>query len=181
MSEKTLKIVVFGALNAGKTSIVERLSGQELFLKGDYENITTSFDFVQIERKGFLIHLFASPGHRRFSFMWDTLAFGMDGAILVIDSTVGVTPVDIELINFIQNHNVPFSIAANKNDISNIGVDQIRKEMEISKNIEIWNTSALNDYNLNKLMDGLIQDISNGKSIQSQEKLNNISKGKSSK
>lgn len=48
-----LKVVVFGALNAGKTTFVERLSGNELFLKGEYEDITTSFDFVQIEQGGF--------------------------------------------------------------------------------------------------------------------------------
>jgi small GTP-binding protein len=166
MLENTLKIVVFGALNAGKTSIVERLSGQELFLKGDYENITTSFDFVQIERLGFLIHLFASPGHRRFSFMWDTLAYGMDGAVMVIDSTVGVTPVDCELISFIQNFDVPFAVAANKNDISNLDEDTIREGLKISEKIHIWNTSALNNHNLTKLMDGLIQDISQKESIK---------------
>ena len=166
MLENTLKIVVFGALNAGKTSIVERLSGQELFLKGDYENITTSFDFVQIERQGFLIHLFASPGHRRFSFMWDTLAYGMDGAVMVIDSTVGVSPVDCELIRFIQKFDVPFAVAANKSDISNIEPDTIREGLEISDNISIWNTSALNNHNLTGLMDTLIQEISHGKSIK---------------
>lgn len=166
MLENTLKIVVFGALNAGKTSIVERLSGQELFLKGDYENITTSFDFVQIERQGFLIHLFASPGHRRFSFMWDTLAYGMDGAVMVIDSTVGVSPVDSELIRFIQKFDVPFAVAANKSDISNIEPNTIREGLEISDNINIWNTSALNNHNLTGLMDNLIQEISHGKSIK---------------
>jgi small GTP-binding protein len=159
MSVNNLKIVVFGALNAGKTTFVERLSGQELFLKGEFESITTSFDFVQIEQNGFLIHLFASPGHRRFSFMWETLATGMNGAILLIDSTVGITPVDQELIKFIQKYDVPYVIAANKEDISQLKPDLIRKELNISDEITIWNTSALNDGNLTSFMDRLIEDI----------------------
>jgi hypothetical protein len=154
-----LKVVVFGALNAGKTTFVERLSGKELFLKGEFESITTSFDFVQIEQHGFLVHLFASPGHRRFSFMWETLATGMNGAILLLDSTVGVTPVDQELIRFIQNYDVPFVIAANKEDINKMEPDLIRKELDISDNITIWNISALNDHNLISFMDKLIEDI----------------------
>lgn len=159
MSMNILKVVVFGALNAGKTTFVERLSGQELFLKGEFESITTSFDFVQVEQKGFLIHLFASPGHRRFSFMWETLATGMNGAILLIDSTVGITPVDQELIKFIKKYDVPYVIAANKEDISEINPELIRKELNISDDVTIWNTSALNDGNLASFMDRLIEDI----------------------
>jgi len=154
-----LKVVVFGALNAGKTTFVERLSGNELFLKGEYEDITTSFDFVQIEQGGFLIHLFASPGHRRFSFMWDTLATGMDGAILLIDSTVGITPVDFELIKFIEGYDVPYVIAANKEDISRLDPEAIRAELNLSGDIPIFNTSALNDDDLASFMDNLINEI----------------------
>ncbi|BDZ68718.1 GTP-binding protein [Methanobacterium ferruginis] len=159
ISKDSLKIVVFGALNAGKTTFVERLSGQELFLKGEYESITTSFDFVQIKQQDYLIHLFASPGHRRFSFMWETLATGMDGAILLLDSTVGVTPVDHELIDFIEQYNVPYIIAANKEDIFKMDPEFIRKELKLSDNILIGNTSALNDDNLDNLLDKLIDDI----------------------
>lgn len=159
LSKDSLKIVVFGALNAGKTTFVERLSGQELFLKGEFESITTSFDFVQIEQQGILIHLFASPGHRRFSFMWETLATGMDGAILLIDSTVGITPVDYELVEFIESYNVPYVVAANKEDISKLNTDFIRKQLKLPEEITIWNTSALNDDNLSSFMDNLIQDI----------------------
>lgn len=154
-----LKVVVFGALNAGKTTFVEKLSGQELFLKGEFESITTSFDFVQVEQNGRLIHLFASPGHRRFSFMWDTLATGMNGAILLIDSTVGITPVDHELIKFIEGYNVPYIIAANKNDICEIKPYQIREELKITDEIPVFNTSALENQDLEYIMNSLLQNI----------------------
>ena len=163
-----LKVVVFGALNAGKTTFVEKLSGQDLFLKGDFDSITTSFDFVQIEQRGFLIHLFASPGHRRFSFMWNTLATGMDGAILLIDSTVGITPVDHELVKFITSYDVPYVIAANKNDICEIKDSYIREELNISDEIPVVTTSALENQDLENIMGGLIKNI--------EKKLNNSGK-----
>ena len=163
-----LKVVVFGALNAGKTTFVEKLSGQNLLLKGDFESITTSFDFVQIEQQGFMIHLFASPGHRRFSFMWNTLAMGMDGAILLIDSTVGITPVDHELIKFITGYNVPYIIAANKNDICEIEGSQIREELDIPDDIPVVNTSALENQDLENIMGSLIGNI--------EKKLNSLGK-----
>lgn len=165
-----LKVVVFGALNAGKTTFVEKLSGQNLFLKGEFESITTSFDFVQIEQQGFLIHLFASPGHRRFSFMWGTLATGMDGAILLIDSTVGISPVDHELIQFIENYNVPYIVAANKTDICEIKDSQIREELNISEEIPVFNTSALENQDLKDIMGSLIQNIE--KKLNSSGKIN---------
>ncbi len=152
-----LKVVVFGALNAGKTTFVEKLSGQNLFLKGEFESITTSFDFVQIEQQESLIHLFASPGHRRFSFMWNTLATGMNGAILLIDSTVGITPVDHELITFIESYDVPYIVVANKNDICEIKDSQIREELNISEDIPVVNTSALANQDLENIMGSLIK------------------------
>lgn len=169
MSMNVLKIVVFGALNAGKTTFVERLSGHELLLKGEFESITTSFDFVQIEQSGFLIHLFASPGHRRFSFMWETLATGMNGAILLVDSTVGITPVDQELIKFIQKYNVPYVIASNKEDITKLKPELIRKELDIPDDIIVWNISALNDHNLDTFMEDLIESINKRNKIISNQ------------
>ena len=163
-----LKVVVFGALNAGKTTFVEKLSGQDLLLKGDFDSITTSFDFVQIEQQGFLIHLFASPGHRRFSFMWNTLATGMDGAILLIDSTVGISPVDHELVKFITGHDVPYIIAANKSDICEIKDSQIREELSIPDEVQVVNTSALENQDLENIMGSLIENI--------EKKLNSLGK-----
>jgi signal recognition particle receptor subunit beta len=66
-TKKMIKVVVFGALDAGKTTFVETISGKELLMKGEFERITNSFDFVQLDYAGYFIQLFATPGHRRFS------------------------------------------------------------------------------------------------------------------
>ena len=164
MDKQITKIVVFGALDAGKTTFVEVLSGEKLLLKGEHGRITTSFDFVQIDYKNYLIQLFATPGHRRFSFMWDTLARGMECAIFLIDSTVGISPVDYELLLFIKKYEVPYIIAANKSDLVNIPEDEIRKKLEIPDEVPVVYTSALTNQNLDHVMDtaiSLINDYSN--------------------
>lgn len=164
-----IKIVVFGALDAGKTTFVETISGKNLLMKGEFETITNSFDFVQLNYNDYFIQLFATPGHRRFSFMWNTLARGMNGAIFLIDSTVGISPVDKELIEFIKNYNVPYIVAVNKDDIMHLAPGYVKVELGLSDEISVINTSSVTKQNLNFVMDTLLSDITKNK--QGREKV----------
>ncbi len=158
-TKKMIKVVVFGALDAGKTTFVETISGKKLLLKGEFERITNSFDFVQLDYANYFIQLFATPGHRRFSFMWSTLARGMNGAIFLIDSTVGVSPVDKELITFIKKYNVPYVVAVNKDDIMHLPHEIVRNELEISDEVSVINTSSVTKQNLDLVIETLIANI----------------------
>lgn len=154
-----LKIVVFGPLDAGKTTFVEALSGNKLLLKGEHKTITTSFDFVQLKHNGFMIQLYATPGHRRFSFMWGALARGMKGAVLVLDSTVGISQVDKDILEFITKFRVPYIIAANKNDLIHLPEQNIREMMDLPPEITIIHTSALMNQNLKTVLKTLVMEI----------------------
>lgn len=160
-TKKMIKVVVFGALDAGKTTFVETISGKELLMKGEFERITNSFDFVQLDHDDYFIQLFATPGHRRFSFMWSTLAKGMNGAIFLIDSTVGVSPVDKELITFIKKYDVPYVVAVNKDDLMHLPHEIVRKELEIPDEISVINTSSVTKQNLDLVVETLITNIEN--------------------
>ncbi|MCE7697976.1 MAG: GTP-binding protein [Methanobacterium paludis] len=161
LQKDMLKIVVFGALDAGKTTFVETLSGKELLMKGEVGRITNSFDFVQLDHDDYLIQLFATPGHRRFSFMWPTLATGMHGAIFLIDSTVGISPVDQELIEFISNYDVPYVVAINKDDLVHLSVKDVKTKLELPDEIPIIHTSSFTKQNLDLVMNTLIGIITN--------------------
>jgi len=163
-TKKMIKVVVFGALDAGKTTFVETISGKKLLMKGEFERITNSFDFVQLDYDNYFIQLFATPGHRRFSFMWSTLARGMNGAIFLIDSTVGVSPVDKELITFIKKYDVPYVVAVNKDDIMHLPHETVRRELEISNEISVINTSSVTKQNLDLVIETLITNIENANS-----------------
>ncbi|AEG18502.1 GTP-binding protein [Methanobacterium paludis] len=161
LQKDMLKIVVFGALDAGKTTFVETLSGKELLMKGEVGRITNSFDFVQLDHDDYLIQLFATPGHRRFSFMWPTLATGMHGAIFLIDSTVGISPVDQELIEFISKYDVPYVVAINKDDLVHLSVKDVKTKLELPDEIPIIHTSSFTKQNLDLVMNTLIGIITN--------------------
>ena len=61
-----LKIVIFGPLDAGKTTFAEAISGNKLLLKGEHKTITTSFDLVQLKYNGYMIQLYAHQGIEDF-------------------------------------------------------------------------------------------------------------------
>ncbi|HUV79759.1 MAG TPA: GTP-binding protein [Candidatus Bathyarchaeia archaeon] len=138
-----VKIVVFGALNAGKTTFLERASKKKLSMKGSYEGMTTSLDFTQLKYNGKTVHLFTTPGHRRFDFMWEVLAKGMNGAILLIDSTVGITEVDREIGGLIESKGVPYVVAVNKSDLANLSLEIVREGLGISAKVPVIPTSAI--------------------------------------
>ena len=138
-----MKIVVFGALNAGKTTFLERASKKRLSVKGSYEGMTTSLDFTQFDYNGETLHLFTTPGHRRFDFMWDVLANGMRGAILLIDSTVGITEVDREIKGLIESKGVPYVVAVNKSDLANLSPEKVREMLGISAKVPVIPSSAI--------------------------------------
>lgn len=138
-----VKIVVFGALNAGKTTFLERASKKKLSMKGSYEGMTTSLDFTQLKYNGKTVHLFTTPGHRRFDFMWEVLAKGMNGAILLIDSTVGITEVDREIEGLIESKGVPYVVAVNKSDLANLSLEIVREGLGISAKVPVIPTSAI--------------------------------------
>jgi small GTP-binding protein len=91
------KIVVGGHFNSGKTTFIKTLTGGE-FLSSEKkthkldehhkkEQTTVAMDFATFEDEGVKYALFGLPGQYRFNFMWEILARGAHGFLLLIDST----------------------------------------------------------------------------------------------
>jgi hypothetical protein len=154
-----MKIVVFGALNAGKTTFLERVSKKELSVKGSYEDMTTSLDFTQLDYNGETLHLFTTPGHRRFDFMWEVLANGMQGAILLVDSTVGITEVDREIKGLIEDKGVPYVVAVNKSDLANLSPESVREELGISPGVPVIPSSAIDGDGVEVILQRLMMEL----------------------
>ena len=63
------------------------------------------------------MHVFASPGQERFKFMREILSLGLNGSIVVIDSSRGLTSTDKNIITNLNSNNIPYVVFANKQDI----------------------------------------------------------------
>lgn len=115
---KKLKIVIFGAFGAGKTTLIRTIDPQSKHIEADCAGGTTTvaLDFGRIERDDCHIHIFGTPGQERFEFAREIIATGMDGAILLIDATCQIDEFTRHLSTSLQEAKVPFIVFLNKYD-----------------------------------------------------------------
>jgi signal recognition particle receptor subunit beta len=125
---QAVKLVISGPFNAGKSQFIaaaseiepvrteRRVTDHTAAVKA---TTTAAMDFGRLTIKpGLALHLYGTPGHRRFDFMWQALARGMRGLLLVVDSTDSNSFVEARSIfDFFQTLvPVPCVVAANKQD-----------------------------------------------------------------
>ena len=92
---RQVKIVFSGPVGAGKTTSLFSVSDEkpvntEVKSTEDIgkENTTVAMDYgtLQLEN-GIKLHLYATPGQERFSYMWNILGAGSSGLVLLIDQS----------------------------------------------------------------------------------------------
>ena len=125
----TLKILVAGGFGAGKTTMVGSvseitpLSTEEVMTEASLgvddlsgvENKTTTtvaLDFGRITISSELVlYLFGTPGQERFWFMWNELAAGALGAVVIADTRRLETC--FPSVDFFERRGIPFVVAVN--------------------------------------------------------------------
>ena len=132
-ASERVHIGFFGLRNAGKSSVVNRVTGQELSLVSDNKGTTTDpvkktmellpigpvviIDTPGIDDEGEL-------GKMRVERAKDVLG-ETDIAVLVVDATSGLKGKDNELIASFKEKSIPYIIAYNKSDL----IDETDKEV----------------------------------------------------
>jgi len=126
---QTVKIVVTGPFSAGKTQFIQTISEIEVVatekkISRPEERIkdqtTVAMDFGRITiDDGLVLYMFGTPGQRRFDFMWEILAEGMLGFVVLLDSVRPETFREARSIldTFRSYAPVPYIVAANKQDL----------------------------------------------------------------
>ncbi|MBB5890319.1 signal recognition particle receptor subunit beta [Kutzneria kofuensis] len=159
MVPESVKILVAGGFGVGKTTLVASvseippLSTEELLTEastgvddlGGIEGKTTTtvaLDFGRITISPRLVlYLFGTPGQDRFWFMWDELARGAIGAIVLIDTRRLDT--SFAAIDFFERREVPFIVGVNNFDGSHhYEPEEIRSALAISEGVPIVNCDA---------------------------------------
>lgn len=126
-SAERLHIGIFGKRNAGKSSVINALTGQNLAIVSDIKGTTTDpvLKSMELLPLGPVV-IIDTPGLDDDADILGKLriqkAYQMlnktDIAILVIDGTVGMTEEDKKILTRIQDKNIPYIVVLNKADLA---------------------------------------------------------------
>ncbi len=125
-SADRIHIGIFGKRNAGKSSIINAVTGQNLAIVSDIKGTTTDpvqkamellplGPVVMIDTPG--LDDDGELGNLRIQKAYQMLN-KTDIAVLVIDSTTGLTEEDEKIVNKIQEKGIPYILVFNKSDLN---------------------------------------------------------------
>jgi small GTP-binding protein len=147
---QTVKIVVTGPFSAGKTQFIQAISeidvvATERKISREEERVkaqtTVAMDFGRISvADDLVLYLFGTPGQRRFDFMWEILAEGMLGFVVLLDSVKPETFREARSIldTFRAYAPVPYVVAANKQDLEDAWTpEDLRIALRIPSEIKV--------------------------------------------
>ena len=124
-SADRVHIGFFGRRNAGKSSIVNKVTGQELAVVSDVKGTTTDpvSKAMELLPMGPVV-IIDTPGIDDEGYLGELLVLKakqvlnrVDVAVLIVDATVGKTSVDEELIRIFKEKEIPYLVVYNKADL----------------------------------------------------------------
>lgn len=165
-SGERVHIALFGMTNAGKSSIINALTNQEISIVSDVKGTTTDpvYKAIEILPIGPCMIIDTAGlddeselGESRKKKTFEVLS-KTNVALVVIDSTIGITEKDKDIINQLKEKKVPMVCIFNKADqrgMSKEEINDIQKEFAVP----VVSVSALNKSGIDELKQNIIDLI----------------------
>jgi uncharacterized protein len=173
---RAIKILLAGGFGVGKTTMVGAVSeirplrteepltesGRNVDNTVGVERKTTTtvaMDFGRITlREDLVLYLFGTPGQERFWFMWDELALGALGAVVLADTRrlADCFPA----IDYFERRDIPFIIALNHFEGSRrYSTEDVRTALDLDPGLPIILCDARSKESAKEVLISLIEHV----------------------
>jgi uncharacterized protein len=173
------KILIAGGFGAGKTTLVSAISEVRPLLTEeplstasvgrdslaglpDKKTTTVALDFGRITiSESLVLYLFGVPGQERFWFMWDELAYGALGAVVLGD----VRRLDdcFPSVNYFETRELPFIVAVNCfDDAPRYDLAEIRLALDLDDDVPLVLCDARDQSSVKETLIRLVESIAAG-------------------
>jgi uncharacterized protein len=173
---QAVKIVIAGGFGVGKTTLVGAVSeirplqteeilteaGMEIDdLAGVEEKATTTvaMDFGRITvSDDIVVYLFGTPGQDRFWFLWDELASGALGAVVLADT--GRLTDCFPCVDYFERRGTPFLVAVNCFDGNRRhGAEAVRDALDLDPHVPVLMCDARDRGSVKQVLVTLVEHV----------------------
>ncbi|MET8170662.1 ATP/GTP-binding protein [Streptomyces sp. NPDC005329] len=144
-----VKILVAGPFGVGKTTLIDSVSEirplhteehlseasaevDDLAGVRDKATTTVAIDFGRISLPGdIVLYLFGTPGQERFRALWDDIAYGALGALVLVDSRR--LDASFDVLGLVEESGLPYAVAFNAfpDAPRHYGAERLRQALDL--------------------------------------------------